>query len=523
MSGLCLLALILTFRNGLSLRVEDWLKRQRATSAVVIMIIAALAVVAAGRFATLNFPLSLDEFWVDFDATAMAHGRLLVSVAPEWRTYVPALQPIFRLDVPDHAYWISNYLPMNAAISSLFMFLGQPEWAGICLAGVALVALAGVARHLWPARPDAAIVSVALLASSPQFLITAMTPYAMTAHLALNLVWLWLFLRDTRFCHALALIVAFVACGLHQIVFHPLFVAPFILALWLGGRWKLAACYTAGYAVIGLFWILYWSFLLSAVSPEIGHSADVGLNFLLQRVFDFFNVSLSGIILMVFNSLRFLAWQNMFAVPLACVGIFLCRDWRNPLAQLAAGIALTFALVAVLMPFQGHGWGYRYLHGYLGSMGLLAASGWVYLTDRSAQPHERPAAALALATVISLVVMLPWYAYQAQTFVKPYASAVEAIRQSRADLVLVDPTGTWYGLDLVRNDPFLRNTPKVLGLPALGEAQVHILCRRYDVAVFDRRDAERFGIRIEQSAPEVSSLAQARRDLMAALNCGRRL
>ena len=32
-----------------------------------------------------------------------------------------------------------------------------------------------------------------LLAGSPQFLIMAMTSYAMPAHLALNLVWLWLY------------------------------------------------------------------------------------------------------------------------------------------------------------------------------------------------------------------------------------------------------------------------------------------------------------------------------------------
>ena len=59
-----------------------------------------------------------------------------------------------------------------------------------------------------------------LLASSPQFLITSMTSYAMSAYLALNLLWLWLFLRDTPRAHLAAMTVGFAACGLHQLIFH---------------------------------------------------------------------------------------------------------------------------------------------------------------------------------------------------------------------------------------------------------------------------------------------------------------
>ena len=40
--------------------------------------------------------------------------------------------------------------------------------------------------------------------------------------------------------HAGAIAVGAVACGLHQIVFHPLFVAPFILHLWFHKRRALA-------------------------------------------------------------------------------------------------------------------------------------------------------------------------------------------------------------------------------------------------------------------------------------------
>ena len=84
------------------------------------------------------------------------------------------------------------------------------------------------------------MISVILLASSAQFLIAAMTPYAVTTHLCLNLVWLWLFLRDRWWGHLAAVLVAFVASGLHQVAFHPLFAAPFVFSLLFTRRWSLS-------------------------------------------------------------------------------------------------------------------------------------------------------------------------------------------------------------------------------------------------------------------------------------------
>src|SRR2546430_294118 len=65
------------------------------------------AVLVVRRFAYLDYALSIDEFMADFDARIIASGRLLASVAPEWREYVPALQPIFRLEVPENQFWVS--------------------------------------------------------------------------------------------------------------------------------------------------------------------------------------------------------------------------------------------------------------------------------------------------------------------------------------------------------------------------------------------------------------------------------
>ncbi|HTO81013.1 MAG TPA: hypothetical protein VMQ73_02210, partial [Methylomirabilota bacterium] len=166
---------------------------QRAVRLVAIMLAIVCGAVWVGSHVVYrDFALAMDEFMADFDARIIAHGRLLASVAPDWRDVVPALQPMFRLELPDNAVWSSAYLPMNAAIRAVFVLLGAPALEGVALAAVAIVAVFALARRLWPERPDAAVVAAVLLACSSQFLVIAMTPYAMTAHLALNMLWLWL-------------------------------------------------------------------------------------------------------------------------------------------------------------------------------------------------------------------------------------------------------------------------------------------------------------------------------------------
>lgn len=514
--------------KGIVFSSPRWIERPDGFAPVwIATALVACAVYAGSHLIYQDFALSVDEFMAEFDATVIAAGHLLAPVAPEWREYVPALQPIFRLEVPENAYWISSYLPMNAALRAVFVLLGDSTLQGVALAGAAIVALFGVARRLWPDRADAAVVAVVLLASSSQFLITAMTPYAMTAHLALNLIWLWLFLRDTRTSHVLAAGVAFVACGLHQVIFHPLFAAPFLISLLRARRWQLATFYAAVYAAAGLFWILYWSLLLHTLSEPVAQSADLGIAFLFHRIAEMAHLNAASIPLMALNLYRFLAWQSPLAIPLALIAFVACRRDSKVVTDLALGIFFTLAAVLILMPYQGHGWGYRYLHGFLGSLSLLAAQGWIYLTGQHAHAagRKQPAFLLLASVFVSVFVMLPWHAYHVRAFVAPYASAVAAIKQSDAEVVVVDPVDIWFGTDLVRNDPFLHNSPKVLALGYLDKAGLTKLCRRYDVAIFDRRDAPRFGLRIEQmdaSSPFVVHHQQLR-EAMASLNCGRRL
>ncbi len=327
--GLFFVVLAAVFRNELAIFAPGSIKPQSAFRFALITLVVGCCIIWAGsRFVYQNFGLSADELLAEFDAKIISTGKLLASVAPDWRAYVPALQPMFRLEVSDNAYWVSSYLPMNAAIRAVFVLLDAPAWEGVVLAGVAMIAVFGVARRLWPDRPDAAVVGIVLLVCSSQFLITAMTPYAMTAHLAFNMVWLWLFLRDTRASHVMAAGVGFVACGLHQVVFHPLFAAPFVVSLVMARRWKLATYYGAVYGLIGLFWILYWSLVLREVNAPTAPSADIGVLYFIQRVAALIDPSPANLLLMGLNLLRFLAWQSPLLIPLALVGLIAGRD-RN--------------------------------------------------------------------------------------------------------------------------------------------------------------------------------------------------
>ena len=90
---------------------------------------------------------------------------------------------------------------------------------------------------------------------------------------------------------------------------------------------------------------------------------------------------------MAFNFLRFLSWQNVVLLPLALLAWPAIWRGEGIARPLAAGILLTLAAMLVLLPWQGLGWGYRYLHGLIGSF-----CRWLAM-DGAASPAKRASAA----------------------------------------------------------------------------------------------------------------------------------
>ncbi|QGM96071.1 hypothetical protein [Methylocystis parvus] len=476
-----------------------------------------------------DYPLSRDEALAEFDARIFQSGQLVAPVDPEWRPFASALAPRFMVPVAGHEGFLSGYLPGAALLRALVGALADSRLSGAVLTALAVLASFGVARRLWPGRDDVAILVPLLIATSSQTLITSMTAYAMSAHLALNLVWLWLFLRDDKWGHAGAMAVGALACGLHQLVFHPLFVAPFIVGLWSRDRRALAAAYVAVYASICLFWAFYPQLALHAhgMAPEAANGAGLG-NFIeraTNQILYFLFGEQDVATVMLMNLLRFVSWMNPLFLPLAVLAFRPIRDGDGVARELFAGLALTLAATTLLMAYQGHGWGYRYLHGFIGSIALLAAFGWVEIMTRAGEAEEAAAwRAVVVASAFSIFVVFPVHAIQAHDFAAPYAKAGAAIARAPTDVVIVDRMELIFGEDLARNDPLLRNRPKVLDLVRLDEASLPGLCKRHSVSLFDAPQGRALGI---PATIELSEYWLARRKkLLTALerlSCGARL
>jgi hypothetical protein len=472
-----------------------------------------------------GYTLSLDEFMANFDAQIFASGQLMAEIPPAWRPFVPALQPMFTLPIPDNSHWASAYLPVNAAMRALALKLHAQPLVNPLLSGFSVVAVWGVGRRLWPDRPGLALIAAALLGTSAQLMVMAMTAYAMPAHLAFNLAWLWLFLRGGRLGHGGAIVVGFFATGIHQLLFHPMFALPFILQLWLDRRWGLAGLYSLAYAAIGLFWLEYWPIVMTLTGVGAQAARATGGGWFLERVVDVLSkVTLDNNFgLMSLSLIRFVTWQNPLTVPLAAVGGL--AAWRakgGHLRALALGIVITLLAMLIITPSQVHGWGYRYMHGLLGSVCLIAAYSWAGLTD--ALPARRRAAAaggLALACAVSLLALTPYRAWQAWSYVRPYARANAAIQSAKADVVIVDQDADHIDMGTVtRNDALLRRPPKVMALADMNEPMARQLCAGgLDIEVFDGRNAVEFGI--DTVAREPSPGPARLRQIMAQLNCGR--
>jgi hypothetical protein len=507
---------------------QQWLARPwpRMSSRTIVLTLAALCLVVGSIGSTLvfdNYTLSLDEFMANFDARIFAKGDLMAPIAPAWRPFAGALQPMFDLPIPDNRFWASSYLPVNAAMRALGRDAGVEWLVNPLLSAFSVVATWAVARRLWPDRPDRALIAAALLGTSAQLIVMAMTAYAMPGHLAFNLAWLWLFLRGGRLGHAAAIVVGLLATGMHQLLFHPAFAAPFILQLWLDRRWTLAAVYTLAYAVIGVFWIEYWQIEMRLLGESQEDAGSLGGGWLVERTLDVLNgIRVDNLGAMGESLMRFVTWQSLVTGPLAVIGGFIAFRQKGHLRALALGIILTLVAMLILMPTQTHGWGYRYAHGLLASLAFLAAFAWSELTDALPAPAKAAArGGLIVAALVSLVALTPIRAWQAWSYVRPYDLADRQIRAAPAKVVVIDhegPLGFNPGT-VVRNDPFLGpGQPKVMQLTYMDAGLVRRICTAGGVAVFDGRSAAAAGIDTAASRPEPQVVQL--RALMAQLKCG---
>jgi hypothetical protein len=431
-----------------------------------------------------GYALSMDEYMTRFQAEIFGSGRLSVVIPEPWRRYGLAIHGGFVSYDEVTGVMASNYRPGMAAIYALFDTIGLGPYSSAFLNAGAVAIIARVARQLFPLDRSAPLLAALLLATSQQALAASLTSYAMAAHLCMNLLWLTLFLNDDMRSHCLAALVGVATASLHQIHPHLFFALPFLLTLLRPFRPRELAMYLAVYlvghaAVYGWDWMSFDRVVASLTAPAAatGEASPVKTMSILDRTAEMLVLPTSHALTTVAaNLVRLVAWQSVALLPLLVFAAPSVRHDRR-LWPLISSVVLSLLPYPFLMPDQGHGWGYRYLHGLLGCLALLAVPGWRAL-GQAPQLVRTWVVALLLATPF---VLIPIRAVQIEFFVAPYARATPMLSRSTADIVIADSYRVLVGGDIPRNSPTRLRLPVAMNDHYLPPDMIATLCRTYTV------------------------------------------
>lgn len=505
------------------------IRRANAPSKFNVLCLAAVVTISifAGQFFIYHdFPLSMDEFMMRWHSDLIQEGQLLGRPPEVWWPHAYALRPGFLLFDDVYQFWVPGYRPATSMLHAGMSKIGLGTLMNAFFCGGAVILLWLIARREFADQPGAIFWALVLFVTGPQFLITGMTPYTMNAHLFASLLWVWLFTTDTRAAHLGAIVVGCYALGLHQVHVHSFLALPFLLhLLFVKRKWILALAYGVAYGMAILGWIFWidlaiWLEELEPIAKAAGPSISGDTKFVKYAVTN--GLSRHGwqdLSLWTANLIRLISWQNLAFLPLIAIAVGSFRKMPLTLRLMGWSVLTSLIPYVLLMPSQGHGWGYRYLHQALGQLALLACFGWVVLRGRG---WDRQAQFVTLLALISLVVALPMRAVQVEALVRPFASATEYLQSVDADVVILDEADIWYGRDLVRNDPLLRNRPVILALSQLSREDLSALCNQYQVVFEDAFSLRDVGMMRGPSAKVVGARGHERRAIVEAgkATCG---
>ena len=483
---------------------------------VGVLAVALVLVGIAGHYTVMwSYAFSRDEQMVLFDAAVFRSGHFVARLPEEWAPYHAALNMLFIPRGMEGTGWISLYSPVNAALHALGGMAGTPALTNPLLAAAGLVATWQVARRVLPDDSESQWVAVLLYACSTQVMANAMTTYAMTGHLALNMIWLALLLHDRWYSHIGALVIGVLAIGLHQVVYHPLFAGPFLFFLLvLRRRWGLSLAYAVVYAAAIVLWTKFswfaWHEL--AAGPGVPRERSPWD----RLVWTLAAISPEYLWLKCAYLIRFVTWEHVLLLPLFAAGMAPIVRSRDPrLLGMIAAIAVLIVAKTILRPYQGHGWGYRYMHGVIGIVCIVAAVGWRKLRDEGAIEPKH----LKYATAVSLLVVSPWLLYQSHAFAGAYARVDRQIAATDADMVVIDDTVPAFNLDLVYNPPYVDARPVRLAASKLDEGDISALCQRGSMAFVDSRVLAPIAAIFGQAPVAASGTASPLRDAAVRASC----
>ncbi|MFN7024895.1 MAG: hypothetical protein ACK4QP_10305 [Pseudorhizobium sp.] len=518
------LPVIVTFAGAMVLllwRQPSWSLPKKLPAARTVWIAASLlaALLWAGTHLIMfDYPLTRDEHMVAFDAANFAGGRLGTVLPTEWRGYAEALVPNFLITAEGWQVMASAYLPVNAMMRASFGMLLDPALMNPLLVSIGLVVLWSLSRKIFAEETGAVWVAMLTFLLSGQLLTNSMTHYAMTSHVVFNLVWLALFLRGGPVAHALAMVVGFLAIGLHQPIFHPLFAGPILLGLLWQKRLGLFAIYAAVYAAALLLWFSYPVLVVENLGLERSDegSAAGAVGFITERIVPLLTrIDPAVVQLMLANLLRAIAWNAAYLLPLLLIAAVSWRQIDALGKQLLAGLVLTIVVIAILLPYQGHGWGYRYIHALIGSLCLLAGYGWRLIPQEQKPAAQGGIVALALVSVLAL----PFQWWSSHRFVEAHLKLYDIAKSQPTDFVLIDSELPSHAVDDVRNLPDLSNRPLLFSSREMNQTMIDELCKRGTLAVLTREDFRSVGL--AHNVPVRSSVFEKKAQVLEGKGCVR--
>ncbi|MEM9446322.1 MAG: hypothetical protein AAGA18_13340, partial [Verrucomicrobiota bacterium] len=407
--------------------------------------LAIFLVTVIGNFIVMkDFPLSADEALIKFQADCYRQfkigGILPTNLVPTHNIFFLSYQYYNESSTG----WTSQYLPVYAFFYAVLSTANLEFLLGAIMNCVSLVMVWHIAKILWPQDKELPWICVIFLGSSSQFLITGMTYYTMNGHLAINLIWLWLFLKNKTWATLLLPWVGALAIGMHQPHIHAHMAIPCLLLVPFKKKWWETAYIVIIYLLACYIWYSFLTHVRNSDPNEIMNQS-LGLP------------SAISIIVRLMNVFLLINWSNIVAGLLCIYALNRYKNMPFSIRLIALSFIVSFFFYLLFPGTGGHGWGSRYSHCILGHMVLLAGYGYQLLKEFLC--HNLLKRFVCVFTLFALLIQLPLRCYQSSSFVTPYARLFDHISTLDVDYVGIKFLEGYYVLDMVRNDPFFRNRP----------------------------------------------------------------
>jgi hypothetical protein len=459
-------------------------------SPLVLALWAFIAVRVGAAVIFHDYALVDDEYSGLFQATIYSKGLGSALVPQPWCEWIRPLTPLSI--AADGCRWQLTYFPVNALIRGGFMALHLSAWAHPVMAALSVWLVMDACRRMWPDQPERAVLAGLFLATSTQFLFTAMSAFSMPAHLLASAAWLWLYARPERWALIALPWLGVVALGVHSPYPHVLFVAPLVLRYLAQRRFTAFAYVALVYVAGSIAWVMWLNGRThsAAANAAVASAQAIGGTANGTLYHPAGEPVLGALSMVVLGT-----WNVPIALVCVLAALLLWKRLDSTTRWIAASLVFTLLARAVFFNTYGVGWGHRYAHAALPNFVMVAAAGAGLIAQ--AIGRARTYRLVAAALIVAVAVQLPVRAVQTARIIRPYERASNYLATLPADVAVIQFESLQWGRQLLRNDPFLRNSPKLMSLSELSSAARDSLEKRFPGRVRYVRPAEieAFGVK----------------------------